>query len=341
MGEKQIGVGIIGCGTILQAHLQAIKANQDLKLIGVTDYDYGKAVQCAETSQCKVYRNNLSLIEDPKVQLVVLLTPPIYHKESIRACALNGKHVLAEKPIGTRIEDVNSAVEICKEKNVVFSVVSQHRFDPASRIAKDKIERQAFGKLRGANCIVNWYRKDEYYNNTWRRTSELAGGGVLPIQAIHTIDLMLWLMGEVDSVMAYTSKDGHDDIEVEDSAMACIKFKNGSLAVISATTCAYPGYPARLDIFGMDGSISIEGDEVTFYHSRKEGDSPVAVGVKGEVVSSPDKVSVESINAQYADVIYSILNQTEPLVTGDEARKVFKLIDAIYQSSRLGKEIKL
>jgi UDP-N-acetyl-2-amino-2-deoxyglucuronate dehydrogenase len=338
--SKLTSIGVIGCGTISRAHFEAIQANDRMKLVGVADHDPTKAEFVAKQYGCKAFSNNLELICDPEIQVVVLLTPPGYHNDLINSCVLHKKHVLAEKPIGTSLEKIDSYIELCEKNGVLLSVISQHRFDPATIFARKKIKEGKLGKVIGTNCVVNWYRDDAYYDS-WRGSKQLAGGGVLAIQAIHTIDLMLWLMGDIESVKAYADRTFHLSIDVEDTAMACLKFQNGGLGVISATTSAYPGYPARLDILGTDGSLTIEGDQVAFYHSRLDKDEKVFNTDKGETVADPGQVSAESIGAQYQDFLEALEQGSKPIVTGEEARKAFQLLDAINRSSESGEEIKL
>jgi UDP-N-acetyl-2-amino-2-deoxyglucuronate dehydrogenase len=337
---SQLGVGYIGCGTIFNAHIEAVSSISDLKVIGVSSLNYEVAKRRAEEVNCKYYKNTYELINDDEVDLVVLLTPPGAHYELINLALDKGKHVIAEKPIGTNLEEIDSYIQKADKKNLTLSCVSQHRFDDASIFVRDKIDHGALGKITGANCLVNWYRDQEYYMG-WRSVRDLSGGGVLSIQAIHTIDLMLWYMGDVESVMAYTNKLSHSNIEVEDIAMAAIKFKNGSLGMISASTCTYPGYPARLDIFGDEGSITIEADEVVYYQSKNDPKNSLRVSSNGETVDNPGKVTVESFRRQYGNVIDSIKGNYEPLVSGKEARKAYALLTAIYESTKQGKEIKL
>ncbi len=331
-------IGVIGCGTISKAHFEAIKTIDNAMLIGVADNNLSQAKSIAEHYGCKVYSSNFDLISDSEINTVVLLTPPGYHAELIELCALNKKHVLAEKPIGVSLKDIDNYINLCKKNDVLLSIVSQHRFDSATTFARKKIKEGKLGKLVGANCSVNWYRDANYYKS-WRGSKELAGGGVLAIQAIHTIDLMLWLMGEVESVKAYIDQILHSSTDIEDTAMACLKFKNGGLGVISATTSAYPGYPARLDILGTQGSLTIEGDEITFYKSNIEKDESIIKKSSAKTVSDPSQVSVQSIKAQYEDFFEALNHGKELTITSEEARKAFKLLDAIYKSSESDKQV--
>ncbi len=338
--SDNIGVGFIGSGSILQAHYEAVSQAPGIELIGISSRNTENARLKAKELHCKVYDDYLDLIKDPAIQLVVLLTPPGVHHDRIHAALDRGKHLLVEKPIGTNLNEIDQYIEKAKEKGLLLSCISQHRFDEASQIVREKIDNGRLGVITGANCLVNWYRDKEYYES-WRSHRDLSGGGVLSIQAIHTIDLMLWFMGEVDSVMGYTDNLHHKDIEVEDIAMAVIRFKNGSLANVSASTCTYPGYPARLDIFGNEGSLSIVGDDLTYYHSKLDKENSFEKNSSGETVDSPSSVSIEPIKLQYLDTLQAIKNKTDPLITGLEARKAYALLNAIYESTKTRQEVKL
>ena len=144
---KRLGVGLIGLGAISEAHLKTIQENEELELVGVADRNNHKAERIAEVTHCKAYNNNKELIKDNDVDLVVLLTPPGYHEELITDCAMNGKHIIAEKPVGTDTEKIKKYLRLCKEKEIKLSIVSQHRFDSSAIITKKKLEQGALGKL--------------------------------------------------------------------------------------------------------------------------------------------------------------------------------------------------
>lgn len=336
---NKLGVGIIGLGAISKAHLKTIEANESLQVIGVTDRNLDLAEQVAAINHFKAFKSSEELISDKDIDLVVLLTPPGYHEELISACANNGKHILAEKPIGTNMNKINTYLNLCKEKGIKLSVVSQHRFNSSSIFTKGRIEAGALGRLTAANSIVNWFRADEYYES-WHNNPHLSGGGALAIQAIHTIDLMLWFMGEVESVKGFVTRTRDKEINVEDTAMACIRFTNGSLGMISATTDVYPGVPPTLDIMGNEGSISITGESISFYETKNDS-TQFTTNDNGDEASFLDrgKISTVSLGAQYQDVVQSIISNKDPLISGEVAKQTYEVIDAIYQSSRTGKEI--
>ncbi|TQR15532.1 Gfo/Idh/MocA family protein [Psychrobacillus soli] len=337
---KTLGVGVIGLGAIAQIHFEAIKKCEQLKLTGIYARKQDQARSEAEKWGCVAFQSPDELMANPNVDIVVLLTPPGIHKELINKAIHYNKHILLEKPIGTYLKDIEEYIQAASEKNLSFSVVSQHRFDNASQLVKEKIERGYIGEIVGANCSVNWYRDTDYYQG-WRTKQELAGGGVLAIQGIHTIDLMLWFLGEVESVKGYVTNRLHKDIGVEDTAMATVKFANGSLGSISASTSSYPGFPARLELLGTNGSITIEGDRLVFYQSNLDENPPIVQVKSAKTTDSPSDVSIEPFVTQYEDVIRSIEQSKEPLVSGEEAFKAYRLVAAIYKSSETGLEINL
>lgn len=337
--SKQIGVGIIGLGAISTAHIETIQENKDLKLIGVTNRSLDKAKQVSKDHNCKMYETYDDLIEDSEIELVVMLTPPGNHEELITACANNGKHIFAEKPIGTDMSKINDYLKLCEEKSVKVAVVSQHRFDKSAIFTKRKTESGALGRLSLANCIVNWYRDDQYYDS-WHSERNLAGGGVLAIQAIHTIDLMLSFMGDIESVKGYAKQIRDKKLGVEDVATASLQFLNGALGIISATTSAYPGSPSKLELMGDSGSLTITGEDITFYESTVDSEE-YKDNSDGDESSflDPGKISTESLGAQYEDVVQSIKENKEPIVSGDIAKKTYEVIEAIYKSSETGEEV--
>lgn len=337
--REQIGVGIIGLGAISAAHIQAIRENEELKLVGVANRSIGKAEKVASENNCKMYSSYTDLMNDDDIDLVVMLTPPGKHEELITACAKNGKHIFAEKPIGTDLEKINKYLELCEENAVKIAVVSQHRFNKSAIFAKSKMEAAAIGKPSLVNCIVNWYRDDQYYDS-WHSEHDLAGGGVLAIQAIHTIDLMLSFMGKVESVKGFSTQIRDKKLGVEDAAAACIKFSNGALGIISATTSAYPGSPSRLELMGDKGSLTITGEDISFYESNIDTEEYKADRKSNESsFLDPGKISIESLGAQYDDVVHSIKQNKEPIVSGRVAERTYEVIAAIYQSSKTGREI--
>lgn len=334
----RLGVGIVGLGAISEIHFKAIQQVEQLDLIGVYARKFELAEEQANSWGCEAFVTLDDLLANEAIDLVVLLTPPGVHKEMIEKAIQAKKHVLLEKPIGTNVEEIEMYIQKAKKNNLSLSVVSQHRFDEASQLVKQKIEEGKIGEIVGANCLVNWFRDEDYYQG-WRTKKELSGGGALAIQGIHTIDLMIWFLGDVKGVKGYVANRLHKNIDVEDSAMASIQFANGSLGSISASTSSYPGFPARLDILGTQGSLTVEGDRLVSYESKIDTVPPEVKSRSAKSTDSPSDVAVEPFVAQYKDVIESIHKNKEPIVSAEEAFKAYKLVDAIYKSSETGSEI--
>jgi predicted dehydrogenase len=233
---------------------------------------------------------------------------------------------------------------------VKLAVISQHRFDPASRQAHELVEEKAFGRLVLGNAIVPWWRSQEYYDSgDWRGTWKLDGGGVLMNQTIHSIDLLQWLMGPVKSVFGYTDTLVHR-METEDVAVAVLRFASGALGAIAATTGAYPGITTRIEIFGDKGSAVIENDNLSYLHlSRDDKESISSYGITLQVQKkhedtastsqNPAALSASSHALQIADMIRAIREDGTPLVDGYTARQPVEIILSIYESARLQKEV--
>ena len=200
-----------------------------------------------------------------------------------------------------------------------------------------------FGELNFGAARTTWYRSQEYYDSgAWRGTWELDGGGALMNQSIHYIDLLLYLMGPVEEVHAYCATRAHERIEVEDIAVASLKFKSGALGLIEGNTAAYPGYSATLDIFGNNGSVIMENDQVKEWNFKNGNQYTKASKEVVKTSASSNKMSsYESHKRQYDDIVHAILEKRDPLVTGEEARKSLQLILAIYESAKSGSPVKL
>jgi len=235
---------------------------------------------------------------------------------------------------------------------VKLAVISQHRFDPASRQVHDLLEEKAFGRLVLGNVIVPWWRSQGYYDSgAWRGTWELDGGGVLMNQSIHSIDLLQWFMGPVKSIYAYMDTLAHR-METEDVAVAVLRFTNGALGTIAATTGAYPGVTTRIEVFGDRGSAVIENDNLSYLHlARDDSEEAGAYGAapqaskkadgEGSTAQNPGDISYRAHALQIADMIRAIRTDGTPLVDGYAARRPVEIILGIYESARTRKEVTL
>jgi len=351
MAEK-LRFGIVGCGVIGPVHAEAIASLPDAQLVSVVDLNPEKAQKLASQYGATPYTHLQQMLDHERVDVVIICTPSGLHGELACQVMRSGRHVIVEKPMEISREAIDEMLRVQQETGVKLAVISQHRFDPASRQVHDLVEEKAFGRLVLGNAIVPWWRSQEYYDSgDWRGTWKLDGGGVLMNQSIHSIDLLQWLMGPVKSVFGYTDTLVHR-METEDVAVAVLRFTNGALGTIAATTGAYPGVTTRIEIFGDKGSAVIENDSLSFLHlARDEKEKVGAYGATpkerkevvdaGSTSQNPAALSASGHALQIADMIRAIRENGTPIVDGYAARHPVEIILSIYESARICKEVML
>jgi UDP-N-acetyl-2-amino-2-deoxyglucuronate dehydrogenase len=344
--------GIVGCGVIGPVHAEAIASLLDAELVSVVDINPQQAQKLARQYGARPYTQLKHMLDSEPVDVVIICTPSGLHGELACQVMRSGRHVIVEKPMEITREAIDVMLRVQQETGVKLAVISQHRFDRASLQVRELVEVKAFGRLVLGNAIVPWWRSQQYYDSgDWRGTWKLDGGGVLMNQSIHSIDLLQWLMGPVKSVFGYTDTLVHR-METEDVAVAVLRFANGALGTIAATTGAYPGVTTRIEIFGDKGSAVIENDSLAYLHlARNDRDSISAYGVTpqqrkqledtGSTSQNPAALSASSHALQIADMIRAIREDGTPLVDGYAARQPVEIILSIYESALLQKEITL
>ncbi len=344
-----LGVGIIGCGMIAKFHARAVADTPGLRLVAATSRQRSSADKFAADFPCQVYDTVAELCQDPAVHLVSICTASGAHLEPGLIAARAGKHVVVEKPLEVTVARCDELIEACDQAGVVLSTIFPSRFHAASRQVKAAVEAGRFGRLTLGDAYVKWYRTQKYYDSgAWRGTWELDGGGALMNQAIHSVDLLLWMMGGVQEVMAYTATLAHENIEVEDVATATLKFNNGALGVIQASTAVYPGMLKRIEIHGSHGSAIIEEEDLkvwSFAEPTAE-DHELLQALTGKTktgggAADPSAIGHHGHAAQLADVLAAIRTGQRPQIDGREGRKSVELIAAIYQSAREGRAVRL
>ena len=342
--EKIFNFGIIGAGNVSRIHAKAIQEIENARLLAVCSKNIHKARSLASEFQIKhVYTDYHDMLQRDDLDIVCILTPSGLHTEVGIAAAKQGKHVIVEKPIDICLTKAETLIRSCRDSNVKLSVISQHRFDTSTKKLKNAVEQGRLGKLVLGDAHIKWFRSQEYYDSgAWRGTREIDGGGVLINQGIHTIDLLLYIMGEVETVYANCSRLGHERIEVEDVATATLKFKSGALGTIVGSTCVYPGLPARLEIHGTEGSARIEGDQLVLFEVDQEYNEEI----QGEEISEtgasdPMAIDYKAHKVQIEDMIEAILDDRDPLVNGTEGKRALELILAIYRSAETNQPINL
>jgi UDP-N-acetyl-2-amino-2-deoxyglucuronate dehydrogenase len=350
--NSKLRFGIIGCGVIGPIHAEAISTLPDAELVAVADVVPERAEKLAQKFHATAYTNAQAMLDNERLDVVDVCTPSGMHGEHACMVMRSGRDVIVEKPMEITRERLDEMLRVQQETGRKMAVISQHRFDKATQQVRALIAEQAFGRLVLGSAAIPWWRSQKYYDSgAWRGTWELDGGGVLMNQSIHSIDLLQWLMGPVKSIYAYTDTLVHK-METEDVAVAVLRFANGAVGTISATTGAYPGVTTRIEVFGDRGSAVIENERLTFLHLARDDKEEVgAYGSKppkleeteeqGATSKDPGALAIEIHAAQIADMIRAIRENDQPLLDGYGARHPVDIILGIYESARTHKEVTL
>lgn len=343
MAEKILRFAIVGCGVIAPTHARSIDELPGAQLAAVCDVLPEKARALAQTYPADVYDDYRQMLQRQDIDVVTVLTPSGLHAEIGIAAARAGKHVIVEKPMDVTLEKADALIRACREAGVKLCVISQHRFDPAVAALKQAIDAGRLGQLNFGGSHTKWYRSQAYYDSgSWRGTWALDGGGALINQSIHYVDLLAYMVGPVEEIHAYCAARAHERIEVEDMAVAALKFKSGALGLLEGTTAAYPGFCARLDVYGGEGSVIIENDQVLEWRLRSGEPCPVTAEQTSFIGGTSSKdIWHHSHRRQIQDMIHAIHEDREPLVNGEEGRRALEIVLAVYESSRTGKTVRL
>ncbi len=353
--------GIVGCGVIAPTHAGAIQQIEGARVVAAADIDHERAAEFARKFDIEAAYNSVEdLLKGCNCDAVCVCTPSGLHAEVALKAMLAGKHVVIEKPMDVSTEACDLLIKTAKETGCKLTVISQHRFDLGTRVAKQAIDSGKLGRIVLADASVRWYRTQEYYDSgDWRGTWALDGGGALMNQGVHTVDLLQWLAGDVQSLTAHTSTATHERIETEDIAIALLKFTNGALGSITATTSAYPGFPVRIDVYGTEGSLVLEGDRLRemrlksgeVYEGERAAAHALSVAqggtksVEEEAVhaagaaADPGALWGDSHRDQIIDFIDAVTNDHAPQIDGTAARKPVAIIKAVYRSAKTGTSV--
>ncbi len=344
-----IGIGIVGVGMIANFHARSIADASGGHLVGATSRRAEPTAEFAAKHQCKAFDSIDAMLADPDVQAVSICAPSGAHLDPALAAARAGKHVIVEKPLEVTTERCDQIIQACEEAGVRLAVTFQSRFHESSRLMKQAVEAGRFGKITLGDAYVKWFRSQQYYDSgAWRGTWKLDGGGALMNQAIHSVDLLLWLMGPVTEVSAMVATMTHERIEVEDVAVATLKFANGALGVIEATTTAYPGSLKRIEISGSHGTAILEEEDIKQWQFAEETPEDEAIRKRmagktetGGGAADPASIGHHGHTKLFDEVIAAINEKRDSILDGREGRRSVELITAIYESARTGKTVKL
>jgi UDP-N-acetyl-2-amino-2-deoxyglucuronate dehydrogenase len=334
-------VGIIGTGAIANKHALAYR-NLGFQITACTNKSAERGLQFAASNGAEFVATAEELCARQDVDFVDVCTFPDYRLEAVRLCAAAGKHVLVQKPMATNVASARQMIEIARKAGIQLSVVSQHRFDDATIFLKKAIHDGRLGRILQADAYVKWWRSAEYYRRPIKGSWETEGGGALINQAIHQVDLLLYLVGAVDQVFGYWQLGAVHKIQSEDNLSALLRYASGANGVIQASTALWPGYPERIEIHGTRGSAIITGDKLTHWDVQDDSGegAPTVAGVASGA-SDPMAISVVPFERQFQDFAEACETGRNPLIAGEDGYRALQLVTAIYDSCRTNKPVTL
>lgn len=349
VAKKEFGFGIIGAGSISDVHARAIQSIENARLWGVYSINKPKADALASKYDCAAYSTLEELLGNPKIDIVCICTPSGIHLEPALKSLEAGKHCLIEKPLEVTLEKCDQIIAAANKFGLKTGVIFPSRFYEASMQLKNAINEERFGGLALGDAYVKWHRSAEYYRSgKWRGTWELDGGGALMNQGIHSVDLLQWYMGPVESVQAIAANIVHKEIEVEDTIVATLQFSNGALGTIECSTAVFPGVHKRIEIMGTKGTAILEENSLIkweFKEPASEDDKIRRAMKEGALshggVSNPVDISIMGHKKQIEDLMHAAETGERPLVDAVEGRKSVEIVLAVYESARSKKLVRL
>jgi UDP-N-acetyl-2-amino-2-deoxyglucuronate dehydrogenase len=334
--RDRLRFAVVGAGVIGRQHALVIDQLADrIELVAVVDEDVERAVELAGAAGGTPFRRLAETIDD--VDVVVVCTPTGQHGEVAIEALRAGKHVIVEKPAEVTVEKTDEIIEAQRKAGTLVTVISQHRFDPATEVALAAIGRGDLGRVVSGIASIDWWRSQDYYDSgQWRGTWALDGGGALMNQGVHTVDLLVAALGEPVEVFAYTGTLAHERIETEDVAAGVVRFASGALGVLHATTAAYPGLSARLQVHGDRGSVVIDNDRLVYF-----GSAPAADDGPGPAAGSDPRQMSDAHRLQYLNFLAALDGTEELRVDLETNRRSISVITGAYESARTGRPVSL
>jgi UDP-N-acetyl-2-amino-2-deoxyglucuronate dehydrogenase len=334
-------VGLIGTGAISHKHAQAY-ANIGFDLTVCTDVNESAGRAFADKYGCEFVRTYEEICRHARVDFVDVCTFPDFRLQPIRICAETKKHVQVQKPIATNLDTAREMIETARRGGILLHVVSQHRFDDSSQFLKRAIAAGRLGRILQADAYVKWYRSAEYYSRPIKGSWHTEGGGALINQAIHQVDVLLWLIGPVAELFGYWQLGALHRIESEDVVCALMKYGNGATGVIQASTAFWPGYTERLELHGTQGTAIISGDKLTTWDVQNDsGEPPPLARDVASGASDPMAISLEPFERQFRDFGEAIENHREPSCSGEDGYRALQVVTSVYESCRTGAKVML
>jgi UDP-N-acetyl-2-amino-2-deoxyglucuronate dehydrogenase len=339
-----IHIGLIGGGNITETHARAARAIPGVAISAIHGSNGEKIARLCREYGGLPFEDFAAFLKYRPMDLVIIGSPSGLHAEHGTAAARQGLHVLTEKPIEITTARADALIAAAKQSNVRLGVVFQDRTKPHIRQLKNWLDQNLLGKVLFVDARVKWYRPPDYYANShWRGTQALDGGGALINQGVHTVDLLLWLLGDVVRVQARTAALLHK-IEAEDTAVATLEFASGALGIFHATTAAYPGYPRRIEISGTAGTVILEHDRIVGANlENTPAAATISAALAGLMASAQDlnqsasSATVSDFRGHQAvleDFLAAIRQDRAPACDGLEGRRSLALIETIYRAAK-------
>lgn len=344
MSDKMLNIGIVGCGTISGTHAEAIAATKNGKLVAVHSRNQSKIDAFSEKYEVRGYTDYDEFLAQSDIDVISICTPSGTHLDYGAKAAKAGKHVIIEKPIEVSLSRGNELINSCRENNVKLAVIYQSRFMDDVNKMKKAIEDGEIGDVFMVSASVKWFRDEDYYKNApWRGTLKLDGGGAVINQAIHTVDLIQWLAGDVESLCALKGTFTHEGMEGEDNAVASIKFKNGAIGVFQASTSIVPPKDRKVEVHGSKGTALLEGDRFQLLTSEESSEAKdKAENTKAAGAASPlSGMVAENHKKQYDQILDAIENDLEPIVSGNDSLDSLAFVEALYHSADIHAPVNL
>jgi len=336
---NKLKIGVVGCGVIADIHAQAIMESQNTKLVSAFSRSEKNASLFGEKYKIKWDTNWEQFISDPEIDAVSICTPSGNHLDYGEKAARARKHVIVEKPIEVTLERAQRLINVCKDEDVQLAVIFQSRFMPHIQNFKRQLDNNIIGKVFMGDAYIKWFRSQEYYDSgVWRGTMKLDGGGALINQSIHTIDLLQWIMGGVESLYGQIGTFTHERLEGEDNAVATLRFKSGAVGVIEGSTSIQPSQSRRIELHGENGTATIDDNsvEIQLADSEVEKENNIRKNDKVGMGSSSALAgfSIDPHKDQFDEIAEAIERNEKPPVAGEESLKALAIILAIYESSK-------
>ena len=331
-------VGLLGTGAIANKHAQAYR-NIGFHLVACSNKTESRGREFAQRWGAEFVVDYRDLCRYPGLDFVDICTFPDFHLEPLEVCAAIKRPVQVQKPIATTLETARQMIEIAERAGIPLGVMSQHRFDDATIFLKRALAAGRLGKVLQADAYVKWFRSDDYYSRPIKGSWQTEGGGALINQAIHQVDILLYLVGPVSSVMGVWQLGAAHHIESEDIVNALLSYECGATGVIQASTAFWPGYTERIEIHGAKGTAIISGDRLTAWDvgEDEQANASDPAPVEHDIASGssdPMAIGVTTFERQFLDFADAIRTGRRPLVDGLEGYRALQVVLAVYSSCR-------